>query len=80
MSACELEDMITSLPVLTSEEFIGIFNYFEALTATLIKLAQASYETALKNEELVKISREMEMTSQMLTKFADSSDVAMYVQ
>ncbi len=75
----KLKDVLHGLPVLTSEEFNNVFLYLEALTETLIKLAQAGYETSLQNEKLVKISHEMERTGQMLTRFADFADVAMYV-
>lgn len=77
--ADELKNVMRGLPVLTREQFDHVFAYLEALTETIIKLAQAGWEKERQNEALRRLSREMEMTGQMLTRFADSADVIMYV-
>jgi len=74
-----LKNAMEILPKISREKFENVFEYVEALTSTIIKLAQAGYESARKNEKLVKLSREMKITGQMLTRFADSADAGMYV-
>ncbi len=74
-----LKALMKELPTYTQEKFEPMFDYFETLSSTLVKIGQANYDTKIKNEKLLKLTHDLNSMGHMLTIFADSTDVSMFV-
>ncbi len=72
------KSLMDTLPTYTQEKFEPMFDYFETLSQTLVKIGQSNYDTKLKNEQLIKLTHDLDSMGQMLTIFADSSNVSMF--
>ncbi len=74
-----LTKLMELLPKYSKEQFYLIFEHFSTISDTLVKIAQASYDAQEKNTELIKTTKALESTQEVVTAFADSTNVAMFV-